>query len=283
MDIRVVVFDLDGTLFDTRADIVNAVNHGRAALGLPPLEFDRIVAMVGNGVEVLAERAFRDSTVTPEEAVTRMMSYYTPDTPETAQLYPGVKETLPTIGKTLTIVSNKPQQLVEALLEKNQIRQYFDYVAGGDTFDRLKPDPAAIGFFKQRYQIEDARQILVVGDHRPDVQMAQNAGVASVYCNYGFFGEDTAGADYAIDAFADLPALIRAIEDGTAVKAVRKPPEERAPYREREGRGRQREGRGHDRGRGRGEGGRREGRGDRGRREGRGESRDRRPDGRRPR
>ena len=268
MDIKIVVFDLDGTLFDTRADIVNAVNHGRASLGLPALEFDRVVGMVGNGVEILAERAFRDSTATPEEAVARILSYYGPDTPETAELYPGVKETLPKIGKILTIVSNKPSNLVEALLEKNQIRQYFDYIAGGDTFDRLKPDPTAISYLKEKYQLEHPSQMLVVGDHRPDVQMAQNAGVASVYCNYGFFGKDTEGADYAIDSFSDLPELIHAIEQGTAVKAPKRPPEERPQHREHEGRGH---------GRDRREGGGRDGRGrdDRRRGDSRGESRDR--------
>ena len=259
MDIKIVVFDLDGTLFDTRADIVNAVNHGRASLGLPALEFDRVVSMVGNGVEILAERAFRDSTVPPEEAVARILSYWGPDTPETAQLYPGVKETLPKIGKILTIVSNKPSNLVDSLLEKNQIRQYFDYIAGGDTFDRLKPDPMAITFLKEKYQIEDPGQMIVVGDHRPDVQMAQTAGVASVYCNYGFFGKDTEGADYAIDSFSNLPDLIRAIEQGTAVKLPKKRPEERAEYREREGRGHGRDRR--ERG-GRDGGGRRDSRDD---------------------
>jgi len=220
MSIKVIVFDLDGTLFDTRADIVNAVNRARASFELGPLDFDRVVAMVGNGVKVLAERVFRDSPVVPETAHSTIMEFYTPDG-STAPLYPGVAETLPRLNARLAIVSNKPTELVHGLLRQNGLDGRFDYVAGGDTFPNLKPDPAALHFLMEHFQVS-ASEILVVGDHSPDIEMAHAAGAFSVYCNYGFFGKDQVGADFTVEAFPELLDVIGRIDEGGIQPAARK-------------------------------------------------------------
>jgi phosphoglycolate phosphatase len=213
MAIKVIIFDLDGTLFDTRTDIVNAVNHARRSFGLEPLPFDLVVGMVGNGMRVLAERSFRDSPVLADEAAREILNYYEAHAAETATLYAGVRETLPLLERTLTVVSNKPAALVNELLVQHGLAHYFDYVAGGDTFEKLKPDPMAVDFIRERYQVE-AREVLIVGDHTPDIEMAHKAGTHSVYCSYGFFGRDLVGADAEIGAFSELPALIEKIEAG---------------------------------------------------------------------
>ncbi|RPI25725.1 MAG: HAD family hydrolase [Acidobacteria bacterium] len=221
MAIKLIVFDLDGTLFDTRADIVNAVNRARASYGLPALDFDRVVAMVGNGVQVLAERVFRDSPIVPEAARERIMEFYGDEAANTAQLYPGVAETLPRLQARLAVVSNKPTELVHSLLKRNGLDSLFEYVAGGDTFERLKPDPMALHFIMERFQTA-ANEILVVGDHSPDIEMAHAAGAFSVYCNYGFFGKDRVGADVSIDSFPELLEVVGRIEAGAVKQGGRK-------------------------------------------------------------
>ncbi len=251
MSIKVIVFDLDGTLFDTRADIVNAVNRARASFGLEPLDFDRIVAMVGNGVQVLAERVFRDSPIVPEVAHSRIMEFYAPND-STAPLYPGVADTLPQFSAHLAVVSNKPSELVHALLQRQGLDARFDYVAGGDTFPKLKPDPAALQFIMERFQVS-ANEVLVVGDHTPDIEMAHAASAFSVYCNYGFFGRDQVGADFTINSFPELLEVVRRIDEGGEIPASRKKARDQAReprrddfHRNRQGHGEQRRGdRGH--------------------------------------
>jgi phosphoglycolate phosphatase len=84
-------------------------------------------------------------------------------------------------------------------------------VAGGDTFEGKKPDPAAIHFLFERYRVAPS-DVLVIGDHSPDINMAKRAGVRSVFCSYGFFGNDEVGADYKIDAFPELLTVLQNIE-----------------------------------------------------------------------
>ncbi len=207
MAIKVLIFDLDGTLFDTREDIIDAVNYARAAFGLPLLTGKAIVSMVGNGMGMLAARAFEGTSVSEEAGRERIMEYYEVHAADKARPFPGVVKTLPSLLSPRVVISNKPKRLVDDLLEKNGMTGWFDFVAGGDTFERRKPDPLAVDFVRDRYRVS-AQEILVVGDHWPDIEMAKRAGAKSVYCNYGFFGHDTVGADYRIDCFDELPGIL---------------------------------------------------------------------------
>ncbi len=207
---KILIFDLDGTLFDTRRDIANAVNQVRKTFRLPILSLSQITTMVGHGVAELARRAFLDTSVDTAFACELILDYYKQHPTDTARLYPGVRETIPKLQMIRTIVSNKPKVLVDALLEKHRITRYFDFVAGGDTFEKRKPDPAAIYFLLDHYQVLPD-QILVVGDHALDIQMAKQVPVQSVFCNYGFFGKDEVGADYQIDSFPELLAVLARI------------------------------------------------------------------------
>jgi len=89
------------------------------------------------------------------------------------------------------------------LLGLTKLESYFDFVAGGDTFEARKPDPMGVHFLLDRYSISRDEAVMV-GDHAPDIEMAKRAGIRSVYCNYGFFGKDTVGADFTIDSFEEL-------------------------------------------------------------------------------
>ncbi|UCF37226.1 MAG: HAD-IA family hydrolase [Acidobacteriota bacterium] len=208
MCISVIVFDFDGTLFDTREDIAAAVNYARNQYGLEELTLGEVTQMVGDGVAILAERAFRNTSVEPSSGQELIVRYYSAHPSDYARPYPQVPETLRELNETLTIISNKPAALVEAILEEHKLAHLFDYVAGGDTFERKKPDPMAIDYLLDRYRI-GRNSILVVGDHSPDIEMARKAGVRSVYCNFGFFGDDQVGADFKIDSIADLPGLLQ--------------------------------------------------------------------------
>jgi len=205
--VTVIIFDLDGTIFDTREDIADAVNFARTRFGKSELAVDEVTSMVGHGISVLAQEAFEGCGVDSDAAREAIMEYYTANPGRKAQLYPGVRETISGLDQTLTIVSNKPKVLVEALLREHGLTDFFEFVAGGDTFTKRKPDPMAVEFILKRYGVS-RDEVCVVGDHSPDIEMAKRAGVSSVYCNYGFFGDDSVGADLCIDALDELPGVL---------------------------------------------------------------------------
>jgi phosphoglycolate phosphatase len=211
MSIDLIVFDCDGTLFDTRQDIADAVNYARRHFDLRPLSLQEVTRMVGNGIAVLAQRAFADTSVAWEMARDEILVYYLAHPTSKAQLYPNVRETLSLLDRTCAVISNKPKPLVEKLLRKHRLEHYFSDVVGGETFERKKPDPMPLRYLMQKYKVE-ADRALVVGDHSPDTLMAQSAGVRSVYCRYGFFGRDAIGADFQIDEISELLGVLERID-----------------------------------------------------------------------
>ena len=200
---RLIVFDCDGTLFDTRMDIADSVNFARKHFGVPRLSIDEVTTHVGNGVRVLAEKTFSGTGIAADEALAKIMEYYSLHSADRAVPYEGVAETLPLLGNTLAVISNKPKNLVDELLENHGLDKYFQDVIGGDTFPDRKPDPAPLLFLMEKHQAEKGETI-VIGDHSPDIEMARNAGVSSIYCNYGFFGQDTVCADYSVNQFSEI-------------------------------------------------------------------------------
>jgi phosphoglycolate phosphatase len=203
---QLVAFDFDGTLVDTSGDIAAAVNAARISFGLAEMAPPEIIRFVGHGIGSLAEEVFRNTGVSPQEAMDRMLEYYIRRPFDHARLYSGVRELLPEIPAVRTIVSNKPRSLVVAALSHFQIADLFEHVIGGDTFPRRKPDPMALQYLMDRYEAT-APDTLVVGDHEPDVEMARAVGAACAYCRYGFFGSTSVECEYTLDHFGDLKAL----------------------------------------------------------------------------
>jgi phosphoglycolate phosphatase len=205
--IKVVTFDFDGTLFDTRQDITDAVNHARQEFELSLHSVEAVTSMVGFGVQVLAQKAFADSNIDAATALPVIMEYYEAHPGDRATPYPGVMETLPRVDAIRTIVSNKPEGLVWAMLRDHEMGELFEFVAGGDTFSAKKPDPFPVKFLQARYNLAP-EEILVVGDHSPDIEMARTAGCRSIFCRYGFVGRDPVGADFQIDAFPEILGIL---------------------------------------------------------------------------
>lgn len=208
--IKVVIFDFDGTLFDTRADITDAVNYARRQFGLAEHSMEAVTGMVGYGVEFLAERAFEDSNVSKDQALPVLMEYYRAHPGDKAVPYPGVCETLPKIQVKRAVVSNKPEQLIRSLLRTHDLDSLFRYVVGGDTFSVRKPDPFPVRFLQAEFNVA-TEEILVVGDHVPDIEMARKAGTRSVFCRYGFGRLPADGADFEIDRFDEIPGILSSL------------------------------------------------------------------------
>ena len=193
-----VFFDLDGTLFDTKADLAATVNHTRRDLGLEERPEEEIILSVGRGAKYLLEHAIPemvgDGTVQhrPYEEVWKVfMSHYAEHCVERVQPYPGVVRTLGELqdrGWLLGVNTNKPNFAVRLILEKFGFTRYFGaaVVAGGDGIP-LKPDAQSLRECASRLRGHRlSSHDWMVGDNWTDMQCAANAGVKSAFCTFGF-------------------------------------------------------------------------------------------------
>ena len=201
-----LIFDLDGTLIDTRRDITVAVNAMRGFYHLPPLPEQVISGYVGDGVKKLVERAIRGTPVDLGEALIVQRRFYREHLLDFATLYPGVAEGLRTLhrrGYTLAIATNKLLEFTESLLVHFQIRHLFQVVIGDGNAPTLKPDPAGI--------LETLRQtglppesVWVVGDHHTDLEAGRRAGVRRIFVTWGIGHPGSEIPDLTVSSFDEL-------------------------------------------------------------------------------
>jgi len=177
-----VLFDLDGTLIDSAADIAAAVNHVRSGMGLAPLESDVVRRYIGDGVRVLLERSLttQDPTIL-DRALGRWREHYGEHCLDRTILYDGIVQVLELLSSrkvTMSVVSNKPAAFSERILRGLGVRAFFTVVVGGDTVATRKPDPAPLQWATRKMRLHSKR-VLVVGDSPIDIQAAKRAGYTS--------------------------------------------------------------------------------------------------------
>lgn len=185
-----LIFDLDGTLIDSRLDLAHAVNATRAHLGMSPLEFDRVYSYVGNGAPVLIRRALGEQAAEAEveEALEFFLEYYREHALDYTKLYPGIKESLDRLrgaGKQLAVLTNKPVRMSKSIVEGLGVADHFFQVYGGNSFDFKKPNPVGVEALMREAGVARERTIMI-GDSGVDVNTAVNAGVMSCGVTYGF-------------------------------------------------------------------------------------------------
>lgn len=208
-----VVFDLDGTLVDAFQDITNSVNAALSSYGLPLKTKAEVMAGVGHGVKRLMERMLDGAPVSVDEATERMRAHYEAHPADTAAPYPGVAEVLHQLqraGVRLAILSNKVESITVKIAEALKMAACFSRIVGETGRHARKPDPAALLALLEELDIPAARA-LMVGDSDTDFDAARAAGCA--FCGVTYGARDRAhwlarGADYVIDRFEELPALV---------------------------------------------------------------------------
>ncbi len=208
MTYRAVLFDLDGTLVDSVADIAEALNELLVSEGRDPYPLAAVKRMVGEGVVRLMEKAFKETTGAAERAE-RFMDIYTPRSTRLTVPVEGAFAALDHFkdrGIPLAICTNKPDDAAREVLEGLGLLPYFREVIGGTSGLPRKPDPAILIEAARRLGAEPA-QTLMVGDSLPDVAAARAAGMAVVVVDSGY-GEIEArdlGADSILETLAALP------------------------------------------------------------------------------
>jgi phosphoglycolate phosphatase len=205
-----LIFDLDGTLVDSKLDLAQAVNSTRAHMGLSALDHERVYSYVGNGAPVLIRRAMgpQATELELEEALEFFLEFYREHYLDHTVLYPGVREALDRLrdaGKRMAVLTNKPVRISQAILEGLGVGGHFFRVHGGNSFDQKKPDPVGVYALSKESGIPLDRT-LMIGDSGVDIQTARNAGIASCGVTWGFQPETL--ADPAPDKTIDfMPQL----------------------------------------------------------------------------
>lgn len=216
--IRGVAFDLDGTLVDSAPGLASAIDMALVHQSLPAASQGRVSTWIGNGADVLVERALRWAGREPDTqavAHTRELfdHYYAKTVEQGSQLFPQVKATLEQLavsGLSMGLITNKPTPFVAPLLASLGIADYFSVIIGGDDVVVKKPHPAPLYLLLAKLGLH-AREMLFVGDSRNDIMAAQAAGCPSIGLTYGYnYGKAiaTSHPDCVMDHFADLlPAI----------------------------------------------------------------------------
>lgn len=207
--IGLIVFDLDGTLVDSHRDLANAANALIDELGGARLTDAAIVGMVGEGAAVLVRRALGAAGLDPATpgALDRFLALYDLVLLEHTRPYAGTEEVLARLGEQapLSVLTNKPQQATERILEGLGVRHHFRHVVGGDTPFGRKPDPAGLLHMAATAGVEPERT-LMVGDSAVDLKAARNAGTRICLVRYGFGFRFTAADFRGDELFADSPS-----------------------------------------------------------------------------
>jgi phosphoglycolate phosphatase len=208
-----VVFDLDGTLVDSRADLAGAVNHVLRTLDLPEQEPTTVYGYVGDGARVLVERALGpEHRPLVARGLETFMTYYAAHLLDTTRAYPGIAEVLAALaerGVALSVLTNKPVAMSRAILDGLGLASRFVEIVGGDSLPVRKPDPAGLEHLRARTATPRHRMLLV-GDSGIDVRTARAGGVAFCGVAWGL-APDTlaaAGPERVIAHPAELVAVV---------------------------------------------------------------------------
>jgi phosphoglycolate phosphatase len=206
-----LLLDLDGTLVDSLADILAAVNRMGRARGFRPFAAAEVRPMVGDGTRTLLERAFAARNAPFDAAVEApYMADYTAHSTDETKPFPGVIETLRRFadsGWKLAVCTNKPVKATHAVLAALGLAQFLSAIGGGDSFPARKPDPRhLLGTLDLAGGSADAA--VMVGDHHNDVRAAMAARVPCIFAAWGYGPLSMAeGAAAVAERFSDLPEI----------------------------------------------------------------------------
>jgi phosphoglycolate phosphatase len=193
--IQLVIFDLDGTLIDSRLDLVHSVNAALRHIDRPELADEVIAGYVGDGAPILIQRALGAEAT--DKALVRkglefFLSYYREHKLDHTTVYPGIAQALAAIQRSsngtprqLAVLTNKPVKPSRAIIEGLGLGQFFSQVYGGNSFATKKPDPQGARQLLQESQVTPERAA-IVGDSQVDVRTGRNAGLWTVGVTYGF-------------------------------------------------------------------------------------------------
>jgi phosphoglycolate phosphatase len=209
--LRAFIFDLDGTLIDSKLDIVNSVNAMLRETRREEMPLETVAAYIGHGAPRLIASVLGPQAPESERATALkiFLAHYEEHNLDATRPYPGVEEALASLdGMPMAVLTNKPTAASLQILQGLGLAKYFQAIYGGDSFEKKKPDPSGAQFILQQWGTP-AADAAMVGDSDVDVQTARNAGMNAIAVNYGFGRYDRVAnpADHYVDRLTELLSL----------------------------------------------------------------------------
>jgi phosphoglycolate phosphatase len=206
--VRALIFDLDGTLIDSKVDLALSVNAALEHMGRRALPHEQIFGYVGQGAPRLIQQAMGAGATAEEcrEGLAHFLAYYREHMLDNTVTYPGVREGLAAMqGMPMAVLTNKPVRFSELILEGLGLSKYFGFVYGGNSFETKKPDPAGVAVLLRDFSATP-KETMIVGDSEVDVQTARNAGTWVCGVTYGLGSERLAEnpPDLLVDSLEEL-------------------------------------------------------------------------------
>ena len=212
MAIKLLIFDLDGTLVDSSVDISKALNYAIGPYGIPEVSVPETIALVGEGVTRLIGKVIEQKAPRLDlpALVDRFLRYYSAHLADHTRPYPGTEKVLQGLADyKKAVVSNKIESLSVKVLQATDLLIYFDYVAGADTVSEKKPSPAPILDVLSRFDMMP-EEALLIGDSIYDIEAGRASGVRTVAALYGYGAPSFwSRADYRIASIEELPEAVR--------------------------------------------------------------------------
>jgi len=224
-NIRALIFDLDGTLIDSKLDLALSVNAARDHMGLAPLEHEEIFGYVGQGAPMLIRRSLGSHATNEnvELGLKYFLEYYRDHMLDNTVPYPGVTEALAALETRaqsngplhMAVLTNKPVRFSKMILDGLGFSRYFRYVYGGNSFERKKPDPVGVEVLLRDFAC-GPREAMMVGDSEVDILTARNAGIWACGVTYGLGSHRLAEypPDLLLSNLADLPGHLHGKSGG---------------------------------------------------------------------
>jgi phosphoglycolate phosphatase len=194
---KLVIFDLDGTLIDSRLDLIHSVNAMLRHFEHPELPGEVVASYVGDGAPMLVRRALGDPNDEAffKQALEYFLAYYREHKLDHTVVYEGIPEALRQIqsnlaerksaARKMAVLSNKPVHPSRAIVEALGLADFFVHVYGGNSFETKKPDPLGVQTLLKETSTA-AEQAMIVGDSSIDILTGRNAGIATCGVTYGF-------------------------------------------------------------------------------------------------
>ncbi len=216
MPIKLIIFDLDGTLVDSSIDIANAINYALEGAGTPVVTVKQTISLIGEGITRLFEKIIENYGITADRdlIIARFLDHYSAHLVDNTTVYPGVKETLEALkGFRKAVISNKREELSQRVLDLLGIRKYFDLIVGSDTTAERKPSPVPVQHVLSRLDINPDSAV-IVGDSNLDIGAGKAAGISTIAVTYGYRPRNMLKeADHIVDSIPEIIKIVKELKE----------------------------------------------------------------------